>query len=271
MVYSKLKKILFLLTIITLSFVESCSIKKPELLLGKNNKTESKKEIFPNGEINSSNITISKEKSESNSGSYLPKLYISKLLKTKSHVKACEVIKKIKQQEPNAIVIKKSEVLKLYNFHEGVTEEIIETKKKLLITKNGKNFEIELVNNDEIKLDGIEYIKISNTYDDHQTEISNFITRSIIDPKVYKNKTNTFIVNEKGEIYYKDEKYTYGLELVFTSEKYDFIHTDKYKTLNIEITPNSIRLYEIVIKEGFEEEPYTDKNAKYKLIDVFKK
>jgi PBP1b-binding outer membrane lipoprotein LpoB len=259
MIYNRAIKVIYLLI---LCIVVSCSNTKPSSLTEKNENNSNVSIV----ETDMTNCTI-----DNIVGTYLPKLYIKKLQKTKSHIKASDIFSKSNPQEPNAIIIKNDEVLKVYNFHEGVNETIVGIKDGILLTKNGELIKTKIVNHDEILVDNIVYVKVSKAYDDKQSEISKFIVRSIIDPKVYKNDKGSFKVYEDGKIVYKDKKYSYGLELVFTSTKYDFIYTEDYEILNIEITPHLIRLYEIIKKKGFEEEPYADINAKYRLVDTFKR
>ena len=204
--------------------------------------------------IKGDNNTVSTESSKDNYnetnivlpyfGTYLPEVYISSLLKNKSHRKASEEFRNFDEENPNALFINKKYVQGIYNFHEGSAVEILNVSEESIIVKTSIGKETyKLEDNQYINIGNTKYKKISNVNDIDGDVISNFLTELLIPQNELKNE-NTGLKVIENKIYYNDNVYEYGTELVGNSPVYDYIiNKESYESKYIEILEHEINIY----------------------------
>lgn len=156
-----MKKILnlsfFLIMLSIIILFTSCGIKKSQINNGTNITNTEVKNEKKIADVVHNEIEIENELLNAYLGCYLPNIYISKLQESKSHVVACKEISKLSEQEPHALILNKDELLKIYNYHEGVTEKIISISNVELVTENGNTFTRTINDGNQIILDNLIY------------------------------------------------------------------------------------------------------------------
>ncbi len=204
--------------------------------------------------IKGDNNTVSSENSKNNynetnivlpyCGTYLPEIYISSLLKNKSHRKASKEFRNFDEENPNVLFINEKYVQGIYNFHEGFAVDILDVSDEAIIVKtsNGKET-YKLEDNQYINIGNTKYKKISNVNEIDDDVISNFLTELLIPKNELKNENTSLRVLE-NKIYYNGNIYEYGTELVAMSSVYDYIiNKESYEKKFIEILDHKINIY----------------------------
>lgn len=264
-----IRKLSFFIIVSSIIIFTSCDIKKSQINDdSKITNIEVKNEKIITEAVHNK-IEINDELLNAYLGCYLPNIYISKLQETKSHVVSCKEISRLSEQEPHALILKKDGLLKIFNYHEGVTEKIISINNVELVTKNGDTFTRTIKDGNQIILDNILYTKISNEYVDIEKSIGRYIAKITLEPGEYSNNESKLLVTNDGNIFYNNIEYNYGLELIFMSRLYDFIIDKDHNSINIENLPNEIRLLKLDQIDPNDEFPYDNKNAKFNVIDCF--
>jgi len=177
-------------------------------------------------------------------GTYLPEIYLSGLIKYKSHRKASAEFRKFDEENPNVLFVNEKYVEGIYNYHEGTSVNILETSEDSIKVKTFNGEEIyKLKDNQYIIIGETKYKKINDTKKINEEVISSFITNTLMPHNVLKNENSSLKVID-NKIFYNEKEYEYGTNLVGTSLIYDYIlNKEDYESKYIEILENKINIY----------------------------
>ena len=211
--------------------------------------------------IKGNNNTISAESFSDNNndvnfllpylGTYLPEIYLSGLIKYKSHTKASEEFREFDEDNPNVLFINEKCVEGIYNFHEGTSVNIFQIYEDSIKVKTSKGKEVyKLEDNQYVIIGETKYKKINDAKKINEEVISSFLANTLMPHNELTNENSSLKISE-NKIYYNEQEYVYGTGLVGMSPKYDFIiKKEKYESKFIEILDHTINIYNAYSPDG---------------------
>jgi hypothetical protein len=157
-------------------------------------------------------------------GVYVPAVYVQTLEKTYSHIQASAVVKKI----PNAVVVLTDSVQEIVNFNEMNEKEIDVVKDGVVYFVDESASPVKSSKNSLVYGDGTEYIKISDDYENVESALASWVSRTVFGERTFKAADGTRMYRyADGTIAVGAEIYSYSISVLMVRTDCDTLRAEK--------------------------------------------